>query len=134
MDNYKPSKILENKSTPDDISYAKTLDDLNNTVIGDVNGYFKGKNSGIMIFNKTENSSRSEYINYSDDGKLFYNGYEEFEQIDSITGKLTSELIMSGEKNGVMNLTLTMNYGGYILNKKGYVDYNGKKIDIDECY
>jgi hypothetical protein len=134
LDNYKPSKIIENKSTPDDISYAKTLDDLNNTIIGEVNGYFKGKNSGIMIFNKTENNSRSEYINYSDDGKLFYNGYEEFEQINNITGKLTSELIMSGEKKGVMNLTLTMNYGGYIINKKGYVDYNGKKIDIDECY
>ena len=102
--------------------------------MNDVNGYFKGKNSGIMIFNKTENYSISEYINYSDDGKIVYNGFEEFEQINNITGKLTSNVILSGEKTGIMNLTITMNYGGYIPDKQGYVEYNGKKMNIEDTY
>ena len=134
LDNYKPSKILERKNTPNHISYAKTLDDLNKIELDDVNGYFKGKNSGIMKFNKTENYSISEYINYSDDGKIFYNGFEEFEQINNITGKLTSNLTMSGEKTGIMDLTITMNYGGFILDKRGYVDYNGKRVNIEDTY
>ena len=43
LDNYKPSKILENKKTPDHISYAKSLDDLKNAPSNNINGYFKGK-------------------------------------------------------------------------------------------
>ena len=55
-----------------------------------------------MVFNKTSNSRKSEYINYSDDGKTFDNGYEEFEYVgNQYTGRLTSNLTMSeneGEK------------------------------------
>jgi len=50
----------------------------NVTSFSKVDGIFKGKNSGYMIFNKTLTSTKSEYINYSDDGKTFYNGSEEF--------------------------------------------------------
>ena len=73
LDNYIPSEILKKKTTPDNISYAKSLEDLNNLKNEDVNGYFRGKNTGIMIFNKTEKFTRSEYVNYSDEGKIFYN-------------------------------------------------------------
>ena len=87
-----------------------------------------------MIFNKTRAFSQSEYRNYSDDGKTFYNGFEKYEAIGQTTGKLTSNVVMSGEQQGEMNLTITMNYKGNIVEKKGYVNYNGKNININDCY
>ena len=87
-----------------------------------------------MIFNSTNSFSQSEYINYSDDGKTFYNGFEKFEAISQTTGKLTSKVVMSGEQQGEMNLTITMNYQGNIVEKQGYVNYNGKNININDCY
>ena len=87
-----------------------------------------------MIFNSTNSFSQSEYVNYSDDGKTFYNGFEKFEAIDQTTGKLISNVVMSGEKQGEMNLTITMNVQGNIVEKQGYVNYNGKNININDCY
>lgn len=134
LDNYIPSTILSKKSTPDNITYAKSFDDLNKTIIGDISGYFEGKSSGKMLFNRTSKYTKSEYLNYTDDNKTFYNGYEHFEQIDETTGKLTSLLNMTGEKTGEMNLTITMNMSGYILNKSGYAKYNGKTMKMEEAY
>ena len=134
LDNYKPSSIPEAKKTPDNIPYAKPLDSLKDLKGGDVNGYFNGKSSGIMIFNRTTTFRQSEYINYSDDGKTFYNGFEKFEAIGQTAGKLTSNVVMSGEKQGEMNLTITMNLEGNIVEKQGYVNYNGKNININDCY
>ena len=69
-----------------------------------------------MIFNKTETWSKSEYFNYTEDNKTFYNGYEKFEFVgNQYVGKLTSNITMSGEKEGIMDLTLTMSYAGNIL-------------------
>ena len=118
------------------------MDDMNMNPPSPIDGYFKGKNSGIMVFNKTSNSCKSEYINYSDDGKTFYNGYEEFEYVgNQYTGRLTSNLTMSGEKEGKMDLTITMNYAGNIIFENegekisyGYVEYNGNKLTIEDSY
>ncbi|MBO6244427.1 MAG: hypothetical protein J6O41_07730, partial [Clostridia bacterium] len=141
FDNYIPSNILENKKTPDNISYAKPLDELKKELPKEINGYFKGK-VGRMVFNKTEKYSRSEYQNYSEDGKTFYNGYELSEYVGSqMVGKLTSDITMTGEKKGRMDLTITMTYGGDIIFEQdgktisyGYVEYDGKKLTIDNSY
>ena len=142
LDNYIPGEIIKDKKTPDNVPYAKTIDDMNTNPPSSIDGYFKGKNSGIMVFNKTSNSRKSEYINYSDDGKTFYNGYEEFEYVgNQYTGRLTSNVTMSGEKEGKMDLTITMNYAGNIIFENegekisyGYVEYNGKKLTIEDSY
>ena len=134
LDNYKPSSIPEAKRTPDNIPYAKPLESLKELTTEDIHGYFNGKHSGIMIFNKTQSFSQSEYKNYSDDGKIFYNGFEKYEAISQSSGKLTSNVLMSGEKQGEMNLTITMNYQGNIVEKQGYVNYNGKHVNINDCY
>ena len=54
---------------------------------------------------------------------------------------MTSNLTMSGEKKGKMDLTLTMTYAGNIIFEQdsqkisyGYVEYNGKKLTIDDSY
>ena len=140
LDNYEPSKILENKKTPDNISYGKNLDFLIKPPTS-INGIFKGR-EGIMIFNRTQLKSRSEYVNYTDDGKTFFNGYEEVEYLNNgNSGRLTSNLIMSGTKSGKMDLTITMNMEGKIIFEEdgkpvsyGYVNYNGKNLTVENSY
>ena len=117
------------------------MDDLKEIPSTNINEYFKGK-EGIMIFNRIESTYKSEYFWNSEDGKTFYNDYEKFKYVGSqYTGKLTSNLTMSGDKKGKMDLTLTMNYAGNIIFKQdgqkisyGYVDYNGKKMTIEDSY
>ena len=141
LDNYKPSKILENKKTPDNISYAKKLEDLYQPLKSTINGYFKGK-EGILIFNKTETTCRTEYVNYSEDGKTFYNGYEESEYLQNqYIGRLTSNVVMKGEETGKMELTIYMDYNGNIIYEEngktisyGYAEYKGKKLTIEDSY
>ena len=70
-----------------------------------------------MTFNSTNSFSQLEYLNYTDDGKTFYNGFEKYEAISQTTGKLTSYVVMSGEQQGEINLTITMNVQGNIIEK-----------------
>ena len=44
-----------------------------------------------MVFNKTAAWSKSEYFNYTEDDKTFYNGYEKSEYVgNQMVSKLTS--------------------------------------------
>lgn len=69
----------------------------------------------------------------------FLNRYEKFENIDMCIGRLESNNTVSGINTGKMELNLTINLSGYIVyeNKNmtsGYVEYNGKKLTIEEIY
>ena len=136
FDNYIPGKISENKKTPDNVVYAKNLDKLKNDYDTNITGILKGK-SGIMIINRTQTMAKTEYENYTEDGKTFYNGYEKFEYLDlyQSLGRLESNVIVTGENTGKMELNLTMNTNGFIIYEKegeimssGFAEYNGKKI------
>ena len=141
FDKYKPLKTLENKKTPDNISYAKKLEDLKQPLKRIINGYFVGK-EGILIYNRTETTSRTEYINYSEDGKTFFNGVEESEYLQNqFIGRLTSNVVMTGEKTGKMDLSIYMNYNGDIIYEEngkevsyGYAEYDGKKLTIENSF
>ena len=115
MDNYKPSSIPVAKKIPDNISYVKPSDSLKDLREEDINGYFNGKSSGIIIFNNRNSFNQSEYVNYSDKGKTFYNGFEKYEAISQTSGKLISNVVISGEQQGEMKLTITMNIQGNIV-------------------
>ena len=141
---YNPSKIIEKKTTPDNIKYAKTLDSLKEPLDTETYGYFKGK-EGNILFNKTSTQYRTEYNNYTEDGEIFYNGYEQFNYIGNpnpqITGKLISNVTMTGKKEGKMDLMITMNMNGDIVYEDqgqkvtyGYVKYNGKELTIENSY
>ena len=70
FDNYKPSEIIKAKPTPDNIPYAKKLEDISADYKSDINNVIKGK-EGYIVLNKTEALNKIEYANYSDDGKIF---------------------------------------------------------------
>ena len=140
FDNYIPSEIIKNKNTPDNIPYAKSLDALKEPLKTEFNGYFQGK-EGIIVFNRTESKTRAEYQNYSEDGKIYYNGFEQCENVSPTIGKFISKVTMSGEKEGKMDLMLTMNINGQVIYEQdgnkvtyGYVYYNGKNLTVEESY
>ena len=140
FDDYIPGNILENKKTPDNIKYAKSLDILKKSYNKEFNGYFKGK-EGILIINITNSVTESQYLNYSEDGETFYNGYEKFQNINQIIGKLESNFTVSGKNSGKMELNIAMNISGYIIYEEegkkvtsGYAEYNGKKLTIENVY
>ena len=114
FDDYIPSEIIENKKTPDNVPYAKSLDALKEPLKTDINGYFQGK-EGIIVFNRTKETTISNYKNYSEDGKTYYNGFEQCIHGSQTTGRFISNIIMTGEKEGEMNLVLTMNISGYVI-------------------
>ena len=140
FDDYIPSEIIENKKTPDNVPYAKSLDALKEPLKTDINGYFQGK-EGIIVFNRTKETTISNYKNYSEDGKTYYNGFEQCIHGSQTTGRFISNITMTGEKEGEMNLVLTMNISGYVIYEQdgqkmsyGYVYYNGKNITVEESY
>ena len=140
FDNYIPSEIIKNKKTPDNIPYAKGLDALKEPFEKEFNGYFQGK-EGIIIFNRTKETTRSEYKNYSEDGKTYYNGFEQCEHGSQTVGRFISDVTMTGENEGKMDLTLTMNINGQVIYEQdgkkmtyGYVYYKGKNITVEESY
>ena len=140
FDNYKPSESIKPSITPDDIPYAKKLEDLQDYK-SDINNVIKGM-KGYIIVNKTEAGSKSEYVNYSQDGKIFYDGYEQFSFVGSQNvGRIISKVTMTGEKEGKMDLMLTMNINGQVIYEQdgnkvtyGYVYYNGKNLTVEESY
>ena len=70
FDNYKPSEIIKTKPTSDNIPYAKNLEDISVDNKNNINRVIKGK-EGYIVLNKTEALNKIEYVNYSDDGKIF---------------------------------------------------------------
>ena len=140
FDNYKPSESIKPSITPDDIPYAKKLEDLQDYK-SDINNVIKGM-KGYIILNKTEIGSKSEYVNYSQDGKIFYDGYEQFSFVGSQNvGRIISKVTMTGKKEGKMDLMLTMNINGDVVFEEdgktvsyGYVEYDGKKITVEESF
>ena len=141
FDNYKPSEIIKAKPTPDNIPYAKKLEDISADYKSDINKVIKGK-EGYIVLNKTEALSRLEYVNYSDDGKIFYNGFEQFNYVgNQYTGRIISNVTMNGSKKGKMDLMLTMNMNGDVVYKMegekvsyGYVEYDGTKLTIEDSF
>ena len=140
FDDYIPGNIYKDKTTPDNIVYAKSLDILNKTYEKEINGYYKGK-EGIIIVNVTNDMSQTEYVNYTEDGKTFYNGYEKFRTINLLTGQLESNITVTGENTGKMELKITMNLQGNIIYEEegnimtyGYAEYNGKNLTIEDSY
>ena len=87
FDDYIPGNIIKDKITPDNIIYGKSLDILNQTYDREISGYLKGK-EGIIIINITDGMRQTEYVNYTEDGEIFYHGYELFKTLNETTGQL----------------------------------------------
>ena len=121
-------------SEMDKISYEK---ETNGIIKGKHSGHIEYYNSGVTA---TGQSVKMTYVNFSNDGKKFYNGEEEF--IGEREGKnaknvYRSIVVLSGSENGTNNFTLTFKVvdGKSDLIKSetsGSATYGGKTINAQD--
>ncbi|OPH49994.1 hypothetical protein BC351_36475 [Paenibacillus ferrarius] len=110
---YKPHKTVPIKPTTDNIPYAtKDLTKLTSSSNGNVQGKIAGKKSGYIDYVTTttpnlSGKSEAQYVNFSDDGVNFYNGYEKYNYNYLSESVYEANLQLTGKQPGEMNLRAT---------------------------
>ncbi|OHT13459.1 hypothetical protein TRFO_16318 [Tritrichomonas foetus] len=127
----------------DKIPYAQDISALDDIppryVEGKIAGY---KNESYIDYSFQLTSARSDYHNFSEDGKTFANGYEMF-NMNTTTGEIfyQGQVKLTGEKTGEMDFRITFSSANNLLFENGddgkpktygYSTYNGKTINVDE--
>ena len=146
ISNYTPSEYPKLENTTDNVPYALDMSEMDKiSYEKETNGIIKGKHSGhIEYYNSgmtaTGQTVKMTYVNFSNDGKKFYNGEEEF--IGEREGKnaknvYRSIVVLSGSENGTNNFTLTFK----VVDEKsdliksetsGSATYGGKTINAQD--
>lgn len=158
LHDYQPQTPVAVQRTPDDIPYGIRdieggLDQLFATDTG-ADGKIAGKHSGYMEI-KTQardlvrgiaGSSRSTYVNFSDDGAIFYNGFESVVNSFMSDNVYEADLEMSGAQQGEMRLRATFSRVSFEIPPRllfdeaedgkpkshGYATYNGVTLRIKD--
>ncbi|WP_179032487.1 hypothetical protein [Paenibacillus kribbensis] len=148
---YKPKKTVPIKPTTDDIPYGiKDLTVLD-SVYGNVDGKIAGKHSGYLYYKRTGSSlfsgqSEVQYVNFSDDGVNFYNGFEKTNSSLASESRYEANVQLTGDKQGEMNFRATFSpmtgptpasllFDTDIDGKPksyGYATYNGVTLNIED--
>ena len=136
ISNYTPSAYPKIENTTDNVPYALDMSEMDNIHFDQkTNGTIKGKKSGEIIyynsgFTQTHQTVKITYVNYSDDGKKFYNGEEEFIGDRTSKNVYKSNVILSGSESGQNNFTITFNTKSDLIKEEteGYATYGGKTI------
>ena len=140
ISNYTPSAYPKIENTTDNVPYALDMSEMDNIHFDKkTNGTIKGKKSGEIIyynsgFSQTHQTVKITYINYSDDGKKFYNGEEEFIGDRTSKNVYKSNVILSGSESGQNNFTITFNTKSDLIKEEteGYASYGGKTIKAED--
>ena len=74
------------------------------------------------------------YINYSDDGKKFYNGEEIYDCDRTKKIVYSSNVILTGSETGQNNFTITFDTQSNLIKAEteGYATYGGKTINAKD--
>jgi hypothetical protein len=139
-----PAAAVPAQKTPEAIPYA--VKDLSKVRSGSgiVEGKIAGKHSGYIELSVNAGShiagsARAMYVDYSDDGKNFYNGFEK--SCCSLTAETTYEadLVRKGDDPGEMKFRASFSPGTYdkppklLLEKsRGYASYRGVTLNIED--
>ena len=140
ISNYTPSAYPKIENTTDNVPYALDMSEMDNIHYDKkTNGTIKGKKSGEIIYYNSGFSSINQtvkitYVNYSDDGKKFYNGEEEFIGDRTSKNVYKSNVILSGSESGQNNFTITFNTKSDLIKEEteGYASYGGKTIKAED--
>lgn len=158
LHDYQPQAPVAIQRTPDDIPYAIKnitggLDHLfafdssiDGKIAGRHSGYVEVKTQARDLLRGIASSGQSTYVNYSDDGKTFYNGFERV--VSSFTGDnvYEADLERTGEQRGEMKLRATFSPVSYEVPPRllfdqapdgkpksyGYATYNGVTLRIED--
>ena len=140
ISNYTPSAYPKIENTTDNVPYALDMSEMDNIHYDKkTNGTIKGKKSGEIIyynsgFSSIKQTVKITYVNYSDDGKKFYNGEEEFIGDRTSKNVYKSNVILSGSESGQNNFTITFNTKSDLIKEEteGYATYGGKTIKAED--
>ena len=140
ISNYTPSAYPKIENTTDNVPYALDMSEMDNIHFDKkTNGTIKGKKSGEIIyynsgFTQTHQTVKITYVNYSDDGKKFYNGEEEFIGDRTSKNVYKSNVILSGSESGQNNFTIAFNTKSDLIKEEteGYASYGGKTIKAED--
>ena len=140
ISNYTPSAYPKIENTTDNVPYALDMSEMDNIHYDKkTNGTIKGKKSGEIIyynsgFSSIKQTVKITYVNYSDDGKKFYNGEEEFIGDRTSKNVYKSNVILSGSESGQNNFTITFNTKSDLIKEEteGYASYGGKTIKAED--
>jgi len=124
----------------DDIPYAQDISVMESFAPMQIDSKkIAGLNSGYAVFSNTD-GTEMEYVDYSDDGKNYYNGIEKVYS-DGSNLVYEANVRMTGAKNGVMDFRLTFTSQSVLLFDMaedgnpmsfGYSEYGGKRIEVSE--
>ena len=136
ISNYSPSENPKIENTTDNVPYALDISEMDKISFEkEKNGIIKGKNSGYIEyynsgFKITGQNVTMTYVNFSNDGKKFYNGKEEFIGNRGVKNVYISNVILSGSENGINNFTLTFDAKSDLMKNEtsGFATYGGKTI------
>lgn len=147
---YKPKKTVPFETTTDNIPYAQDLSVLD-YINPNIEGKIVGKHSGYInyvrnISSVSQGKTETEYVNYSDDGINFYNGYEKINYNYGGESCYEANIELTGKEQGEMDLKATFSALGGNMPAKllfdtdtdgnpksyGYVRYNGVKLNIKD--
>ncbi|MNO19628.1 hypothetical protein D3C76_93620 [compost metagenome] len=148
---YSPQPAVPYESTTDNVPYGiKDLSLLNKNIERNFQGKIRGKHSGVILYSRSSSGhsghTEADYINYSDDGVQFYNGFEKTVSNLFAETSYESKLQLTGQTSGEMNLRATFSAvaGSTPLkllfdadadgNPKsyGYSTYNGVTLKIED--
>ena len=140
ISNYTPSAYPKIENTTDNVPYALDMSEMDNIHFDKkTNGTIKGKKSGEIIyynsgFTQIHQTVKITYVNYSDDGKKFYNGEEEFIGDRTSKNVYKSNVILSGSESGQNNFTIAFNTKSDLIKEEteGYASYGGKTIKAED--
>ena len=152
LHDYQPGETVPCAKTPDEIPYGIT-DEQWRQFIPDINvaGKIAGKHSGYIEYQRQGEKMaggfiEARYVNYSDDGKTFYNGYEKSRHAFRTGCQYEADVEMTGEQQGEMKLRAVFSNVTFELPPKllfdkaedgkpksyGYATYNGVTMNIED--
>ena len=106
INNYTPSAYPKIENTTDNVPYTVNMNEINNIKFKiEAKGTIKGNHSGEIIyytsgFSVSGQTVKITYVIYSDDGKKFYNGEEEFIRDRTSKNIYKSNVVLSGSESG----------------------------------
>lgn len=150
---YEPQQAVAAQETPETIPYAlsdmSVLEDVIRQRI-DLDVRVDGNHSGYIAYRRLSDGALStliekRYVNFSDDGKNFYNGVEKMQKLPASNSVYTSNVEVTGQEAGRMELKITF---GPIRDKlpakilfdvdesgsaqtTGFSEYIGKRLSVE---
>lgn len=137
---YKPGKPIPIQDTPDTVPFGRPLSELKNVVLRNIAGKIEGvkgnREESYMDYEYASTYINTTYHDFSEDGKVFANGYEIY-TVDRSKGETTytGNVSLSGEDKGKMDFKLVFAGNPLKLMKNqsyGYSMYHGQTIHVED--